>query len=72
LEDAGLVAARKEGLFVNYSIAKSPDSVYAQSLLTTLTGWLEDERSVVALREKLRGIDRVALCATLKKRKEEL
>ena len=41
LEDAGLLDFRKDGLWVNYHLAKGDGSPYAAALLGNLRHWLE-------------------------------
>lgn len=42
LEEAGLVASRKDGLWVHYRLSDGGSSPYAASLLGQLRHWLED------------------------------
>ncbi len=63
LEEAGLIASRKEGLWVNYALADGSDSPYAASLLGNLRHWMEDDSGVKALRERLPNIRREDVCA---------
>lgn len=58
LEDAGLVASRKDGLWVNYTLADGSQSPFAASLLGNLRHWLNDEPEIAALVEKTAHIDR--------------
>ena len=53
LEAAGLVAFRKDGLWVNYTAADGSDSPYAASMLGSLRHWLEDDPEIRALMNKL-------------------
>ncbi|MBF0476418.1 MAG: winged helix-turn-helix transcriptional regulator, partial [Deltaproteobacteria bacterium] len=46
LEDAGLVASSKDGLWVNYHLTSGHDSPYAASLLGNLRHWLDDDPEV--------------------------
>jgi ArsR family transcriptional regulator, arsenate/arsenite/antimonite-responsive transcriptional repressor len=61
LEEAGLIRRRKEGLWVNYSLA-GDDSPYSAELLRLLRGWLEDDPEIHALLAELPGIHREVLC----------
>jgi ArsR family transcriptional regulator len=58
LEDAGLVASQKDGLWVNYTIADGRQSPYAASLLGNLRHWLNDEADISAAVATLDTIDR--------------
>ncbi len=58
LEAAGLVAFRKDGLWVNYTAADGSDSPYAASMLGSLRHWLEDDPEIRALMNKLPHINR--------------
>ena len=62
LEDAGLVDSKKEGLWINYSIADGKDSPYAASLLGNLKHWLDDEPDVIKLVTQIPELDRAVLC----------
>jgi len=42
LEDAGLVAYRKDGLWVNYRLTDGSSTPYAASMLGNLKHWLDD------------------------------
>jgi len=58
LEDAGLVASFKDGLWVNYTLADGRESPYAASLLGNLRHWLNDEPEVGRLMQSIDAIDR--------------
>lgn len=58
LEDAGLAASHKDGLWVNYTLADGRQSAYAASLLGNLRHWLNDEAEIGSLVDKIGGIDR--------------
>jgi ArsR family transcriptional regulator len=64
LEDAGLVAREKEGLWVNYSLSDGDRSPYAASLLGNLRHWLADNPGIRDLIEKSKAIRREDLCGT--------
>jgi ArsR family transcriptional regulator, arsenate/arsenite/antimonite-responsive transcriptional repressor len=63
LEEAGLTTYRKEGLWVNYSLADGSDSPFAASILGSLRHWLDDDPQVIQLNSRLPGIDREQICA---------
>ena len=58
LEDAGLVASHKDGLWVNYILADGSQSPFAAALLGNLRHWLNDEPEISGLIENLTAIDR--------------
>jgi ArsR family transcriptional regulator, arsenate/arsenite/antimonite-responsive transcriptional repressor len=58
LEDAGLVDGRKEGLWVNYSLADGGRSPYAASLLGNLRHWLADDEEIRGLLERSQNLRR--------------
>ena len=58
LEDAGLVESRKDGLWVNYTLADGRQSPFASALLGNLRHWLNDEANVQELMASIDGIDR--------------
>ncbi len=62
LEEAGLVASQKEGLWVNYFPTDGSSSPYAATLLGTLKHWLEDDPEIDALLKSLPGIRREEIC----------
>ena len=62
MEDAGLVARRKEGLWVNYSLADGVQSPYAASLLGNLKHWLADDPEIRTLHVKSKSLRREDLC----------
>lgn len=61
LEDAGLVASFKDGLWVNYTLADGRESPYAASLLGNLRHWLNDDPEVDRLMQSIGGIDRFVI-----------
>lgn len=63
LEEAGLIVASKDGLWVNYRLADGGKSPYAASLLGNLRHWLEEEPEVVDLLERLPAIRRDLICS---------
>lgn len=63
LEEAGLIVASKDGLWVNYRLADGGKSPYAASLLGNLRHWLEEEPEVVDLLERLPEIRREIICS---------
>ena len=59
LEDADLVKSFKDGLWVNYSLAKGHDSPYSAGMIQNLEHWLDDEKEIRELTQRLPGIDRL-------------
>lgn len=66
LEEAGLVSRKKDGLWVNYTIADGNASPYAASLLGQMRHWLSDDPQVRLLLENLTSISREVICNTEK------
>lgn len=62
LEDAGMVAYRKDGLWVNYFLTDGSSSPYAASLLGNLKHWLKDDPEMSGLVVSLPGIRREDIC----------
>lgn len=70
LEEAGLVSYKKDGLWVNYSLADGSDSPYAASMLGNLRHWLEDDPDVTEIKMRLPEIRREQICRTQAPRKQ--
>jgi len=62
LEEAGLVAYQKEGLWVNYFLTNGSNSPYSATLLGSLRHWLKDDPEVSRLVDRLPGIRREDIC----------
>jgi ArsR family transcriptional regulator len=62
LEEAGLIAFSKEGLWVNYRLAQGAQSPYAANLLGSLRHWLEEDPEVGTLVARLPEIRRETIC----------
>jgi len=58
LEEAGLVTFKKDGLWVNYSLADGNKSPYAATILGNLKHWLCDDREIRDLMEKTPAVSR--------------
>lgn len=58
LEDAELVASRREGTWVNYRLAEESASPYAAAMLVQLENWLNGEREIAELILGLPAFDR--------------
>jgi ArsR family transcriptional regulator len=61
LEDAGLIASRKEGLWVYYSVADGQETPYAASLIGNLKHWLDNEPEIQQLVARLPMIRRESI-----------
>jgi ArsR family transcriptional regulator len=61
LEDAGLVLSKKDGLWVNYTVADGQQSPYAATLLGNLRHWLNNDAAVCDLVTGLAAIDRFVI-----------
>jgi ArsR family transcriptional regulator len=62
LEDADLVASRKDGQWVDYYLTDGSMSPYVASLLGNLKHWLENEEEIEELLEKIPHIRREEVC----------
>lgn len=62
LEEASLVAYKKDGLWVNYYITDGMESPYASSLMGNLRHWLENEPEITDLIKRLPHIRREEVC----------
>ena len=62
LENAGLVANKKDGLWVNYYLTDGSESPYVATLLGNLRHWLDNEKEVDSLLKKLPSIRREEIC----------
>jgi ArsR family transcriptional regulator len=58
LEEAGLVASHKDGLWVNYHLADGQASPYVAALLGNLRHWLDDDPQIAELVENVPRLDR--------------
>jgi ArsR family transcriptional regulator, arsenate/arsenite/antimonite-responsive transcriptional repressor len=61
LEDAGLIASRKEGLWVYYAVADGQETPYAASLIGNLKHWLDHEPEIKQLVARLPMISRESI-----------
>jgi len=62
LEVAGLVEYRKDGLWVNYSLANRSTNPYVAGMLHTLRTWLEDQAEICEILEKAPFVSRERIC----------
>jgi len=61
LEEAGLVISRKDGLWVNYRLPGTADSLYAGHMQTVLREWLNDDSEIEQIMQLAAGLDRCEL-----------
>ncbi len=62
LNDAGLVAFRKTGLWVDYYLTDGSSSPYAANALGNLKHWLDEDPEIAELVERLPSIRREDIC----------
>ncbi len=62
LEDADLVASKKDGQWVDYYLTDGVRSPYVASLLGNLKHWLENEEEIEELIKKIPHIRRENIC----------
>jgi ArsR family transcriptional regulator len=62
LEEAGLVAYEKEGLWVNYHLTDGRESPYAATLLGNLKHWLEGDPEIQEIKKILPSLNREIIC----------
>ena len=62
LEEAGLTTYKKDGLWVNYTLADGSDSPYAAAMLGNIRHWLEDEDEIAELSKQIVDIRREDIC----------
>lgn len=58
LEEAGLVESRKVGMWVNYRLADTADSLYAEHMQSILRGWLNDDLEIQKIVQQGSIVDR--------------
>lgn len=58
LEEAGLVESSKDGLWVNYRVLETAESLYARHMLSTLRNWLNDDPEIDRIVQLAGGLDR--------------
>lgn len=61
LEEAGLVESRKEGMWVNYRLADSADSIYAGHMQSVLRDWLNDDQEIQRIVQQASHMDRCTI-----------
>jgi ArsR family transcriptional regulator len=53
LEDAGLVARKRQGTWIIYSLADGSENEYAAAMLDHLCSWLDDDKELQAMHSAL-------------------
>ena len=53
LEDAGLVARKRQGTWIIYSLADGSDNEYAAAMLDHLRNWLDDDSELQSMHSAL-------------------
>lgn len=61
LENAGLVSAQKDGLWVNYSLSDGRSSPYAATLMGNLKHWLNEDSEIKKTVGKIPYIESVRI-----------
>ncbi len=64
LDDAGLIAGRRDGAWVIYRINETPKTDYAKTILAHIGGWIEDDCEFHQMRKRLPFINRINLSAS--------
>ncbi len=53
LKDAGLILARREGIWINYSLPAEPENLLVAALLNGLPCWLGEDPALRAMLERM-------------------
>jgi len=62
LKDAGLVNDVRDGLWIDYELAREKYNDYAPGLLKELNGWLKDDAKIVKDIKMAKKVDRKDIC----------
>lgn len=62
LEEAGFIDFEKEGVWIIYKLALSPDTPYVRTLLSQLPGWLNEDSELSEMLTRLPSLDRSRIC----------
>lgn len=62
LEDAGMVEGCRDKLWVNYSLTKGAETIYAKTMLINLKKWLNDDPEIMNLQLKSLQVHREEIC----------
>ena len=65
LEDAGMVEGCRDKLWVNYSLTKGADSIYAKTMLVNSKKWLNDDPEITNLQLRSLQVSREEICKKL-------
>jgi ArsR family transcriptional regulator len=63
LEDSGLVEKKRQGTWMIYSLADGSESVFAKTMLTELSDWLDDDRELDRMRKAVPAAAVLRYCA---------
>lgn len=64
LRDADFLHDEKDGKWVNYSLNREQSDRYVRHLLPLIRTWLQDETAIQRDRERVKKVDRAAICGT--------
>ena len=64
LKEAGYIADRKDGKWVEYSLKRSSENPVLHQLLAMIPGWMNNEPNIISDKEKLMDTDRNSICST--------
>ncbi len=64
LRDAGFITDKKDGLWVNYSLAQSTDDVVA-TIMTGLRRWGNEDPQIAEDRNRAKSVCREEICAAV-------
>lgn len=70
LEDAGLLEKKRQGTWMIYSLADGSESMYAESMLTQLSDWLDNDNELDRMRQALPAAAVLRDCAPKSERIE--
>lgn len=62
LQDAGLVEGKRNGQWMDYSLAREEESVYSKAMMKNIKKWLEDDPHILRLLERCASMDRTVIC----------
>ena len=62
LKDAGIIGDRKDGKWVEHNLKIKTNNKYLNGLLPLVSFWLNDDKQVLADKEKIKTVDREELC----------
>lgn len=62
LRDAGLIIDYKDGKWVNFRLAKAPESMYVKEIQNLIKKWLTDDEIIRSDARKILTVDRTTIC----------